>query len=66
MFFFQEALGIFNTNSLAKYLQAVEELKCSVPGDAKLHLEEQCQAARAKWEVRAVWALGLWLWCWAC
>ncbi|XP_026635286.1 nesprin-2 isoform X2 [Microtus ochrogaster] len=47
---YKEALGIFNTNSLAKYLQAVEELKCNVPGDAKLHLEEQCQAARAKWE----------------
>ncbi|XP_038193388.1 nesprin-2 isoform X4 [Arvicola amphibius] len=47
---YKEALEIFNTNSLAKYLQAVEELKCSVPGDAKLLLEEQCQAARAKWE----------------
>ncbi|XP_075804010.1 nesprin-2 isoform X6 [Microtus pennsylvanicus] len=47
---YKEALGIFNTNSLTKYLQAVEELKCNVPGDAKLHLEEQCQAARAKWE----------------
>ncbi|KAM7323358.1 hypothetical protein ACRRTK_017464 [Alexandromys fortis] len=47
---YKEALGIFNTNSLAKYLQAVEELKCNLPGDAKLHLEEQCQAARAKWE----------------
>ncbi|CAO2586640.1 Syne2, partial [Lemmus lemmus] len=47
---YKEALGIFNTNSLAKYLQAVEELKCSVPGDVKLQLEEQCRAMCAKWE----------------
>ncbi|KAL6049704.1 hypothetical protein STEG23_021217, partial [Scotinomys teguina] len=47
---YKEALGIFNTNSLAKYLQAVEELKHSAPGDAKPHLEEQCRDARAKWE----------------
>lgn len=52
-FSFQEALEIFNANSLAKYLQAVEELKCTVPGVVKLQLEEQSRDACAKWEVRA-------------
>ncbi|XP_076778100.1 nesprin-2 isoform X4 [Arvicanthis niloticus] len=47
---FKEALELFNTNSLAKYVQAVEELKCTVPGGAKLQLEEQSREARAKWE----------------
>lgn len=65
-FFFQEALEIFNTNSLAKYLQAVEELKHHAPSDEKLRLEEQYRDACAKWEVRAAWASDLWLWCWPC
>lgn len=66
IFFFQEALGIFNTNSLTKYLQAVEELQRNVPGDAE-HLEEQRRDVCAKWEVRAAWwALGSGLWCRAC
>ncbi|XP_029396520.1 nesprin-2 isoform X4 [Mus pahari] len=47
---YKEALEILNTNSLAKYLQAVEELKCTVPGGAKLQLEEQSRVASAKWE----------------
>lgn len=47
---YKEALEVFNTNSLAKYLQAVEELKCTVPGGAKLQLEEQSRDACAKWE----------------
>lgn len=57
---FQEALEIFNTNSLAKYLQAVEELKRTVPDGARLQLEEQSRDASAKWEVRAPgpWACG--------
>ncbi|GAB1297538.1 Nesprin-2 [Apodemus speciosus] len=46
----REALEIFNTNSLAKYLQAVEELKRTVPGAAQLQLEEQSRDASAKWE----------------
>ncbi|XP_063118254.1 nesprin-2 isoform X7 [Rattus norvegicus] len=47
---YKEALEIFNANSLAKYLQAVEELKCTVPGGVKLQLEEQSRDACAKWE----------------
>ncbi|XP_028644870.1 nesprin-2-like [Grammomys surdaster] len=47
---YKEALEIFNTNSLAKYLQAVEELKRTVPGGAELQLAEQSQEARAQWE----------------
>ncbi|XP_059135375.1 nesprin-2 isoform X3 [Peromyscus eremicus] len=47
---YKEALGIFNTNSLAKYLQAVEELKRNVPGDVEPHLEEQRRDVCAKWE----------------
>ncbi|XP_051051966.1 nesprin-2 [Phodopus roborovskii] len=47
---YKEALEIFHTNSLAKYLQAVEELKHHAPSDAKLRLEEQCRVACAKWE----------------
>ncbi|KAL1790760.1 nesprin-2 isoform X2 [Sigmodon hispidus] len=47
---YKEALEIFNTNGLAKYLQAVEELKGNVPDDAELCLEEQCRDARAMWE----------------
>ncbi|XP_037066520.1 nesprin-2 isoform X2 [Peromyscus leucopus] len=46
---YKEALGIFNTNSLTKYLQAVEELKGNVPGDVE-HLEEQRRDVCAKWE----------------
>uniref|UniRef100_E9QP46 Nesprin-2 n=1 Tax=Mus musculus TaxID=10090 RepID=E9QP46_MOUSE len=47
---YKEALEILNTNSLAKYLRAVEELKRTVPGGAKLQLEEQSRVASAKWE----------------
>ncbi|EGV99759.1 Nesprin-2 [Cricetulus griseus] len=47
---YKEALEIFNTNSLAKYLQAVEELKHHAPSDEKLRLEEQYRDACAKWE----------------
>ncbi|XP_040598842.1 nesprin-2 isoform X2 [Mesocricetus auratus] len=47
---YKEALEMFNTNSLARYLQAVEELKRSAPSDVRLRLEEQCRDACAKWE----------------
>ncbi|XP_051003413.1 nesprin-2 [Acomys russatus] len=47
---YKEALEIFNTNCLAKYLQAIEELRCSVPGDGKLFLEGQSRDACTKWE----------------
>ncbi|KAM5175710.1 nesprin-2 isoform 1-T2 [Callospermophilus lateralis] len=47
---YKEALKIFNTNSLAKYLKAVEELKLNVPEDVKLSLEEKRREACAKWE----------------
>ncbi|KAF4017561.1 hypothetical protein G4228_009109, partial [Cervus hanglu yarkandensis] len=46
----QEALIIFNTKSLAKYLKAVEELKNNVTDDVKLSLEEKSRDIRAKWE----------------
>lgn len=64
----QEALDISNTSSLVKYLQAVEELKQTVPDGAKLQLEEQSRDASAKWEVRASgpWACGfLWSCAWS-
>ncbi|XP_047397719.1 nesprin-2 isoform X2 [Sciurus carolinensis] len=47
---YKEALKIFNTNSLVKYLKAVEELKPNVPEDVKLSLEEKRRGACAKWE----------------
>jgi nesprin-2 len=50
---FQEALKILNTNSLVKYVKAVEELKHSEPEDVRLALEEESRGACAKWEVRA-------------
>lgn len=52
-------MEILNTNSLAKYLRAVEELKRTVPGGAKLQLEEQSRVASAKWEVSTS---GPWAW----
>lgn len=58
--FFQEALIISNTKSLAKYLKAVEELKNNVTDDVKLSLEEKSRDICAKWEVRTcmyVWGL---------
>ena len=57
--FFQEALIIFNTKSLAKYLKAIEELKSKVAEDVKLSLEEKSRDVCAKWEVRTclcVWS----------
>ncbi|XP_017658049.1 nesprin-2 isoform X3 [Nannospalax galili] len=47
---YMEALEIFNTNSLAKYLKAIEELKQSTPEGVKPHQEEQSRDACAKWE----------------
>lgn len=51
-FFLQEALIIYNTKSLAKYLKAVEELKNNVTEDIKMSLEEKSRDVCAKWEVR--------------
>ncbi|XP_070325555.1 nesprin-2 isoform X5 [Odocoileus virginianus] len=47
---YKEALIIFNTQSLAKYLKAVEELKNNVTDDVKLSLEEESRDILAKWE----------------
>ncbi|XP_008564479.1 PREDICTED: nesprin-2 [Galeopterus variegatus] len=47
---YKEALIIFSTKSLAKYLKAVEELKNNVTEDVKLSLEEKSRDACAKWE----------------
>ncbi|XP_042637078.1 nesprin-2 [Orycteropus afer afer] len=47
---YKEALIIFNSNSLAKYLKAVEELKNNVTEDVKLSLEEKSKGVCAKWE----------------
>ncbi|KAM7157907.1 nesprin-2 [Molossus nigricans] len=47
---YKEALLIFNTKSLAKYLKAVEELKNTVTEDVKLSLEEKSRDVCAKWE----------------
>ncbi|XP_019487654.1 PREDICTED: nesprin-2 [Hipposideros armiger] len=47
---YKEALLIFNTKSLAKYLKAVEELKNNVTEDVKLSLEEESRDVCAKWE----------------
>uniref|UniRef100_A0A480L0G3 Nesprin-2 n=2 Tax=Sus scrofa TaxID=9823 RepID=A0A480L0G3_PIG len=47
---YKEALIIFNTKSLAKYLKAIEELKSKVAEDVKLSLEEKSRDVCAKWE----------------
>ncbi|XP_036094192.1 nesprin-2 isoform X6 [Rousettus aegyptiacus] len=47
---YKEALLIFNSKSLAKYLKAVEELKKNVTENVKLSLEEKSRDACAKWE----------------
>ncbi|KAK1339277.1 hypothetical protein QTO34_019958 [Cnephaeus nilssonii] len=47
---YKEALLIFNTKSLAKYLKAVEELKNNVTEDVKLSLEEKSRDVCAKWQ----------------
>ncbi|XP_076978529.1 nesprin-2 isoform X1 [Tamandua tetradactyla] len=47
---YKEALIIFNTKSLTKYLKAVEELKKNVAEDVKLSLEEKSKDVCAKWE----------------
>ncbi|XP_058423073.1 nesprin-2 isoform X4 [Diceros bicornis minor] len=47
---YKEALIIFNTKSLAKYLKAVEELKNNVTEDVKLSLEVKSRDVCAKWE----------------
>ncbi|XP_069888116.1 nesprin-2 isoform X2 [Dipodomys merriami] len=47
---YKEALQIFNTNSLAKYLKAIEALKPSAPEDVKMSLEEKSRDACAKWQ----------------
>ncbi|XP_073923916.1 nesprin-2 isoform X5 [Castor canadensis] len=47
---YKEALKILNTNSLVKYVKAVEELKHSEPEDVRLALEEESRGACAKWE----------------
>ncbi|XP_057586422.1 nesprin-2 [Hippopotamus amphibius kiboko] len=47
---YKEALIIFNTKSLAKYMKAVEELKNNVTEDVKLSLEEKSRDVCAKWE----------------
>ncbi|XP_023373370.1 nesprin-2 isoform X2 [Otolemur garnettii] len=46
----KEALEIFNTKSVAKYLKVVEELKYNVTEEEKLSLEEKSRAVCAKWE----------------
>uniref|UniRef100_A0A2K5XMG3 Spectrin repeat containing nuclear envelope protein 2 n=1 Tax=Mandrillus leucophaeus TaxID=9568 RepID=A0A2K5XMG3_MANLE len=47
---YKEALIIYNTKSLAKYLKAVEELKNNVTEDIKMSLEEKNRDVCAKWE----------------
>ncbi|XP_039720519.1 nesprin-2-like isoform X1 [Pteropus medius] len=47
---YKEALLIFNSKSLAKYLKAVEELKKNVTENVKLSLEEKSRDVCAKWE----------------
>ncbi|XP_045143561.1 nesprin-2-like [Echinops telfairi] len=47
---YKEALMIFNSQSLAKYLKTVEELKSSVTEEGKLSLEERSREVCAKWE----------------
>ncbi|XP_053529343.1 nesprin-2 isoform X1 [Artibeus jamaicensis] len=47
---YKEAVSIFNTKSLAKYLKAVDELKNNVAEDEKLLLEEKSRDVSARWE----------------
>ncbi|XP_054546967.1 nesprin-2 isoform X3 [Talpa occidentalis] len=47
---YKEAIAIFNTKSLAKYLKAVEELKNNETTDVKLTLDAQSRDVCAKWE----------------
>ncbi|XP_075387998.1 nesprin-2 isoform X2 [Tenrec ecaudatus] len=47
---YKEALMVFNSQSLAKYLKTVEELKSSATEDVKLSLEERSREVCAKWE----------------
>ncbi|XP_036887040.1 nesprin-2 isoform X2 [Sturnira hondurensis] len=47
---YKEAVSIFNTKSLAKYLKAVDELKSNVAEDEKLLLEEKSRDVAAQWE----------------
>ncbi|KAG8511744.1 Nesprin-2, partial [Galemys pyrenaicus] len=47
---YKEAIAIFNTKSLAKYLKAVEELKNNETEDVKLSLEAKSRDVCAKWE----------------
>ncbi|XP_006864630.1 PREDICTED: nesprin-2 [Chrysochloris asiatica] len=47
---YKEALIIFNSKSLAKYLNAVEDLKNNVTEDVKLSLEERSRDIGVKWE----------------
>uniref|UniRef100_A0A2K5QQZ4 Spectrin repeat containing nuclear envelope protein 2 n=1 Tax=Cebus imitator TaxID=2715852 RepID=A0A2K5QQZ4_CEBIM len=47
---YKEALIISNTESLAKYLKAVEELKNHVTEDIKMSLEEKRRDVCATWE----------------
>ncbi|KAM5338266.1 nesprin-2 isoform 2-T2 [Glossophaga mutica] len=47
---YKEAVSIFNTKSLAKYLKAVDELKNNVAEDEKLSLEEKSRDVCAQWE----------------
>ncbi|XP_004370998.1 nesprin-2 [Trichechus manatus latirostris] len=47
---YKEALIIFNSVSLTKYLKAVEELKNNVTEDVKQSLEERSRDACANWE----------------
>ncbi|XP_035866765.1 nesprin-2 isoform X3 [Phyllostomus discolor] len=47
---YKEAVSIFNTKSLAKYLKAVDELKNNVAEDEKLSLEEKSRDVCVQWE----------------
>ncbi|KAM6202620.1 nesprin-2 [Rhynchocyon petersi] len=47
---YKEALVICNSNCLAKYLKAVEELKKNVADNVKLSLEEKSRDISVKWE----------------
>ncbi|XP_004681849.1 PREDICTED: nesprin-2 isoform X2 [Condylura cristata] len=47
---YKEAIAIFNTKSLTKYLKAVEELKNNETEEAKLSLEAKSRDVCAKWE----------------
>ncbi|XP_006142459.1 nesprin-2 isoform X5 [Tupaia chinensis] len=47
---YKEALIIFNSKSLTKYLKAIEELKNNVTEEVKLSLEGKSREVCAKWE----------------